>query len=83
MRSSILLVVLVAASFAGVADAARGGGGKGRGGGRGRHSMGSRMPIMIHRNPASANYYNNKDVSFVPKQFYFYFYQTIFFRELR
>lgn len=57
----VLLVALVVV-VAGVADAARGGG-RGKGGGRGRHSMGSRMPIMIHRNPASANYYNNKDVS--------------------
>jgi hypothetical protein len=57
----VLLVALVAAA-AGVAAAARGGG-RGKGGGRGRHSMGSRMPIMIHRSPASANYYNNKDVS--------------------
>lgn len=45
-------------------DAAKGGGGRSgsrRGGGR---VYKSRMPILIpHRNPASANYYENKDVS--------------------
>lgn len=44
-------------------EAAKGGRGVGRGHGRGR-VYGSRMPILIpHRNPASANYYENKDVS--------------------
>lgn len=62
-----VLVVLAAAVFC---EAARGGGG-GRGGGKGarggrRGQYGSRMPILIqHRNPASANYYDHKDVSFV------------------
>jgi hypothetical protein len=46
-----------------LASAARGGGGgKGRGGGR--KGYGSRMPVLIqHRNPASASYYDHKDVS--------------------
>lgn len=46
-----------------MASAARGGGGgKGRGGGR--KGYGSRMPVLIqHRNPASASYYDHKDVS--------------------
>lgn len=61
---SVLLIMLVSAA---VSEAARGGGG-GRGGGKGgrggrRGQYGSRMPILIqHRNPASANYYDHKDV---------------------
>lgn len=45
-------------------EAQKGGGGRGgRGRSRGR-VFGSRMPILIpHRNPASAHYYANKDVS--------------------
>ena len=44
----------------GEANAAKGG--RGRGGSR-RGSFGSRMPIQIvHKNPASAHYYENKDV---------------------
>lgn len=47
-------------------DCARGGGG-GRGKGRGgrRERYGSRIPTLIdtkHRNPASASYYEHKDV---------------------
>ncbi|XP_059468648.1 immunoglobulin domain-containing protein oig-4-like [Neocloeon triangulifer] len=69
MRLVVLMVVL-AAYLATVAEAARGGG-RGKGGGRGRHSMGSRMPIMIHRNPASASYYNNKDGASIVKSSHF------------
>ena len=47
-----------------IANAARGGGGRGKGRGGGRKGYGSRMPVLIqHRNPASASYYNHKDVS--------------------
>lgn len=64
-----VLVLVLAVTFC---EAARGGGG-GRGGGKGarggrRGQYGSRMPILIqHRNPASASYYENKDVSFLIK----------------
>lgn len=45
-------------------DAAKGGGGRGGGRRSGGRVYKSRMPILIpHRNPASANYYENKDVS--------------------
>lgn len=45
------------------AECARGGGGGRRGGGRKGTKYGSRMPILIrHRNPASASYYEHKDV---------------------
>lgn len=55
---TIALVALIA-----IAEAAKGGRGGGRRGG-GRRNYGSRMPIIIqHKNPASANYYENKDVS--------------------
>lgn len=44
--------------------AAKGGGGRGSSRGHGGRVYKSRMPILIpHRNPASANYYENKDVS--------------------
>lgn len=44
-------------------DAAKGGGGRGGSRRSGGRVYKSRMPILIpHRNPASANYYENKDV---------------------
>lgn len=44
-------------------DAAKGGGGRGASRRSGGRVYKSRMPILIpHRNPASANYYENKDV---------------------
>lgn len=69
---TILLVIIVAR----YADSARGGGGGGRAGGKGgrggtRGRYGSRMPILInHKNMASANYYDHKDVSIQNKPFY-------------
>jgi len=40
------------------------GGGRGRIGGRKGQKYGSRVPvIIIHKNPASASYYEHKDVS--------------------
>ena len=62
-----------------VSECARGGGG-GRMGGKGRggrrNTYGSRMPILIrHRNPASASYYEHKDVCFtIMFQIKYYYY---------
>jgi hypothetical protein len=64
MGQMLLLGLLIGCVlYMDMADAARGGGGgKGRGGGR--KGYGSRMPVLIqHRNPASASYYDHKDVS--------------------
>ncbi|GAB1862172.1 Contactin-5-like isoform x1 protein [Camponotus japonicus] len=53
-------------------EAQKGGGGRGgRGRSRGR-TWGSRMPILIpNRNPASANYYENKDGAKIVKSSHF------------
>jgi hypothetical protein len=64
MGRTLLLGVLIGCLLCvDMVTAARGGrGGKGRGVGRKGYS--SRMPVLIqHRNPASASYYNHKDVS--------------------
>jgi hypothetical protein len=64
MGRILLLWVLIGCLLSvDMATAARGGGGRGKGGGT-RKGYGSRMPILIlHRNPASASYYDHKDVS--------------------
>ncbi|CAB3386503.1 immunoglobulin domain-containing protein oig-4-like [Cloeon dipterum] len=71
MRKLLLLLIVVAAYLAVVNEAARGGGGRGKGGGRGRHGMGSRMPIMIHRNSENNNYYNHNDSAQIVKSSHF------------
>lgn len=66
MGRILLLWVLIGCLLSvDIATAARGGGGRGgKGRGSGRKGYGSRMPILIqHRNPASASYYDHKDVS--------------------
>jgi hypothetical protein len=65
MGRILLLWVLIGCLLsADMATAARGGGRGGKGRGSGRKGYGSRMPILIHhRNPASASYYEHKDVS--------------------
>ncbi|PSN33658.1 hypothetical protein C0J52_20988 [Blattella germanica] len=54
-------------------NAARGGGrgGPGKVRGSGRKGYGSRMPITIPRNPASASYYNHKDGARIVKSSHF------------
>ncbi|XP_060829728.1 immunoglobulin domain-containing protein oig-4-like isoform X2 [Bombus pascuorum] len=53
-------------------DAAKGGGGRGGGRRTGGRVYKSRMPILIpHRNPASANYYENKDGARIVKASHF------------
>lgn len=64
MKVYLLLFIIISSIIA--AECARGGGGRMGGKGRGgrRNTYGSRMPILIrHRNPASASYYEHKDVS--------------------
>ena len=62
----MLLFLLLAATFDDTNAAKnRGGSRNGRSRGRGR-TYGSRMPIpILHRNSASANYYENKDVRLI------------------
>ena len=65
MGRILLLWVLIGCLLSvDMATAARGGGGRGGKSGGGRKGYGSRMHILIqHRNPASASYYDHKDVS--------------------
>jgi len=65
MGRILLLWVLIGCLLSvDMATAARGGGGRGSKTGGSRKGYGSRMHILIqHRNPASASYYDHKDVS--------------------
>ena len=61
MRLHLCLLIILSMMIINEVKAAKGGG-RGRGRSRGR-VFGSRMPIQIHhKNPASATYYENKDV---------------------
>jgi hypothetical protein len=63
-RILLLWVLIGCLLFVDIATAARGGGGRGSKAGGSRKGYGSRMHILIqHRNPASASYYDHKDVS--------------------
>lgn len=63
IQSTHLMLFIIVLLFVETSICARGGGGgRGSKGGGRRGRFGSRMPIAIIRNPASANYYDHKDV---------------------